>query len=92
MCGKKGKLNAHHIIPVRISRNNSLSNLISLCDRCHKRIEEVGFSILQNGGHQADVRRIELQMISEAKKARKDKWLKEQENKRLEESNKNLVK
>ena len=87
MCGKKGKLAAHHIVPVRISKNNSLSNLVSVCDKCHKRLEEVGFSILQNGGHQADIRRVELQMIAEAKKKRRELWLKEQEEKRLEEQN-----
>lgn len=85
-CGCKGKLAAHHIVPVRISKNNSLSNLISLCAKCHKRLEEVGFSILQNGGHQADIRRVELGMIQEAKKSRREKWLKEQEAKRLEEA------
>lgn len=88
MCGCKGKLAAHHIVPVRVSHNNSLSNLVSLCPKCHKRIEEVGFSILQNGGHQADIRRVELNMINEAKKARKEKWQADVEKKRLEEAEK----
>ena len=74
MCGKKGRLHAHHIVPVRISKNNSLSNLVSVCESCHKKLESIGFSILQNGGHQADIRRIELQMIMEARKKRDDKY------------------
>jgi len=89
MCGKKGRLHAHHIVPVRISHNNSLSNLVSLCERCHKIIEEVGFSILQNGGHTADVRRVELTMIMEEKAKRKAAYEKELERKLKEEQNKN---
>lgn len=81
MCGKKGKLHAHHIIPVRISKDNSLSNLVSVCEKCHRRLEEVGFSILKNGGHQRDVRHVELQMIAEAKQQRKQQWLEEQKKK-----------
>jgi len=82
MCGNRGKLHAHHIIPVRISRNNSLSNLVSVCDKCHRKLEEVGFSILQNGGHQTDIRRIELQMIMEAKLKRKEEYEKKLEEKK----------
>lgn len=74
MCGAKGKLAAHHIVPVKISKNNSLSNLVSVCNKCHRKLESVGFSILQNGGHQADVRRIELNMIMEEKQKRKNKY------------------
>ena len=85
MCGKKGKLNAHHIVPVRISKDNSLSNLVSVCDSCHKRLEEVGFSILKNGGHQADVRHVELKMITEAKQRRRQKWIEEQKEKQESE-------
>jgi len=40
-CGKtETKLDAHHIIPWRISYDDSISNLISLCPSCHKTIEE----------------------------------------------------
>lgn len=85
MCGIKGKLSAHHVVPVRISHNNSLSNLVSLCSSCHKKIEEVGFSILQNGGRTADIRRIEFGMIAEAKKKRREDWAKKQEQYRLDE-------
>lgn len=46
----KGSLHAHHKIPFRISKDNSLDNLITLCHRCHKHYEdlwigvEIGFS------------------------------------------------
>lgn len=70
MCGKRGKLSAHHIVPLRVSKDNSLSNLVALCDSCHKKLEEVGFRILKEGGHRSDVRRVELRMIAEAKKER----------------------
>lgn len=77
MCGKKGKLHAHHIVPVRVSHNNSLSNLVSVCEKCHRKLEEVGFSILRNGGHQADIRKVEMQMIQEERKKRRKKYLEE---------------
>lgn len=39
-CGiTEGKLDAHHIIPYRISRHNQLWNLITLCSKCHMRAE-----------------------------------------------------
>lgn len=35
-CGAKDKLlHAHHIIPYRISKDDSLSNLITVCQYCH---------------------------------------------------------
>ena len=37
LCGKKEKLHAHHIVPVKISRDNSLSNLVSVCNKCHRK-------------------------------------------------------
>lgn len=43
-CGHCGSLNikrlqVHHIVPFRLTRNNSQDNLIPLCLSCHKRIE-----------------------------------------------------
>lgn len=70
ICGKKGKLHAHHIIPVKISKDNSMSNLVTLCSKCHRKLEEIGFSILERGGGLTEVRRTELTMIIEAKKER----------------------
>lgn len=38
-CGKKDKIQCHHIIPYRISQDNSPENLITLCVSCHRREE-----------------------------------------------------
>jgi len=40
ICGTfKKKLEIHHIIPWRISRDDSFSNLISVCRQCHLKLE-----------------------------------------------------
>jgi len=33
------RLEVHHIVPFRLSHDNSENNLIPLCSRCHKKIE-----------------------------------------------------
>lgn len=40
-CGKHGgRLECHHIIKYRTSRDNSMENLITLCPECHREIEK----------------------------------------------------
>lgn len=39
LCGTTKKLQVHHIIPYRLTQDNSLSNLIPLCIKHHKMIE-----------------------------------------------------
>ena len=40
LCGnKKKKLDVHHLIPYRVSKDNSIENLISLCSKCHHKVE-----------------------------------------------------
>lgn len=40
VCGKTNcRVETHHIIPFRISKDNSLENLITLCSSCHQRVE-----------------------------------------------------
>jgi len=40
ICGiKNAKFHAHHIIPWRISHDDSLGNLVTLCPKCHKKLE-----------------------------------------------------
>jgi hypothetical protein len=41
VCGSLQKLDVHHIIPFRITRDNSQPNLIPLCKRHHKLIETI---------------------------------------------------
>ena len=73
VCGKKCKLHAHHIVPVKISKDNSGSNLVSLCEKHHRQFEALGFKILKNGGGRVDIKRAELRIIAEARtKRRKD--------------------
>ena len=40
-CGKKchGDIQCHHIVPYRISQNNDMKNLTTLCKSCHVKIE-----------------------------------------------------
>lgn len=40
-CGGQKHLQVHHIIPFRLTRDNSRTNLIPLCRACHKRVEAV---------------------------------------------------
>ena len=40
-CGKRGGLlHAHHILPYSLTKDNSLINLITYCNRCHPQIEK----------------------------------------------------
>ena len=53
ICGLKGgqRLPVHHIIPFKISMDNSPKNLITLCNSCHakfeKNVKELGYLTLQ---------------------------------------------
>lgn len=38
-CGSVSDLVVHHIVPFRLSKSHSLSNLVILCNKCHPRIE-----------------------------------------------------
>ena len=45
-CGNKDDVHVHHIVPYRISKDNSLNNLISLCRSCHT-TEDMAFLKIQ---------------------------------------------
>jgi len=50
-CGRlKVRLDAHHIVPFRISGDNCAANLIPLCNVCHKRIETAVKTLESAGG------------------------------------------
>lgn len=70
-----------------MSKDNSLSNLVSVCDSCHRKLESIGLKILQEGGSRADVRRAELVIIMESKKKRIQKYLERGKNERDREVN-----
>lgn len=74
-------------MPVKVSKDNSLSNLVSVCESCHRKLEAVGLKILQEGGSRTMVRRTELTMIMEAKKERMQKYLERDKNDRNREEN-----
>lgn len=40
VCGKKGKLEVHHIRPWRPGRAHDLPNLITLCGTCHRQVRD----------------------------------------------------
>ena len=42
ICGKSKRLHIHHVKPYRISQDNSLENLTTLCISCHMREERKG--------------------------------------------------
>jgi 5-methylcytosine-specific restriction endonuclease McrA len=58
-CGATNtKLNAHHILLLKVSKTNDDRNLITLCDRCHKMIESKALKLLKEGGHRKDIVRL----------------------------------
>lgn len=44
-CGSNSKIHVHHVIPYRISKDDSFNNLVSLCPKCHSSIEKITFKI-----------------------------------------------
>lgn len=49
-CGRaSGRLETHHILPYRLSKDNSASNLVPLCRSCHKKIEVATVELENNG-------------------------------------------
>jgi len=42
MCGRyaKGNLVLHHIVPIKISHDNSPKNLMCICKQCHEMIHK----------------------------------------------------
>jgi 5-methylcytosine-specific restriction endonuclease McrA len=67
------KLNAHHIILLRVSQTNDARNLITLCDECHVELEQKGLKLLKSGGHRKDIVRMTYRYLIEKKKSMKDK-------------------
>jgi 5-methylcytosine-specific restriction endonuclease McrA len=72
-CGAKNtKLNAHHILLLRVSKTNDERNLVTLCDSCHKIVEEKGLKLLKSGAHRSDVVRMTHRWIMEMNAKYKD--------------------
>lgn len=45
-CGTTERLEGHHIVPYRLTRDNSQSNIAILCKSCHKKIESITLDVL----------------------------------------------
>lgn len=72
-CGATNvKLNAHHILLLRVSQTNDERNLVTLCDSCHKIVEEKALSVLKSGGHKKDVVRMTHRWLMEMRSKYKD--------------------
>lgn len=65
--GNVRKLNAHHILLLRVSQTNSPRNLITLCDECHMEVESKALKLLKSGGHKKDVVRMTYRWLIEKK-------------------------
>jgi hypothetical protein len=80
-CGKGipevKKLNAHHILLLRVSQTNDIRNLITLCDECHKIIETKALNLLKGGGHRFDVFRMTHRYLYECRLKRQQALLEE---------------
>jgi len=61
------KLNAHHIILLRISQTNNDRNLITLCDECHIKLEQKALKMLKEGMHRRDIVRMTYRFLIEKK-------------------------
>lgn len=48
-CGTTKRLEVHHIVPFRMTRDNRPVNLIPLCKSCHKQVESILTDVLMTG-------------------------------------------
>jgi hypothetical protein len=40
-CPKRNGIEVHHIVPQRFNGTDTRENLVALCDRCHKKLEQL---------------------------------------------------
>jgi len=59
------KLNAHHILLLRVSQTSDPRNLVTLCDECHREVENKALRLLKSGGHRKDVVRMTYRWLIE---------------------------
>jgi hypothetical protein len=77
-CGKGNiKLNAHHVLLLRVSQTNDMRNLITLCDECHMLVEARALRMLKSGQHRTDVVRMTFRWLQECKEKRQQELLEE---------------
>lgn len=47
ICGKTTNIHIHHIIPYRLTQDNSINNLIPLCNKHHKQVEAATLKFIE---------------------------------------------
>jgi 5-methylcytosine-specific restriction endonuclease McrA len=68
--GQVKKLNCHHVLLLRVSQTNDTRNLITLCDECHRIVENKGLAMLKRGAHRSEVVRMTYRWLQECKEKR----------------------
>lgn len=69
LCGVFSKLQVHHIVPFRINQNNQQTNLVPLCLRCHKHVENATQSVERAGVSSKDLHLAFWSMLKERQQA-----------------------
>ena len=85
--GNVRKLNAHHILLLRVSQTNDPRNLVTLCDECHREVENKGLRLLKAGGHRRDVVRMTHRWLVEKRAQATQKLMVEMNGERSVSSN-----
>jgi len=80
--GNVRKLNAHHILLLRVSQTNDPRNLITLCDECHMLIESKALRLLKSGGHRKDIVRMTHRWLVEKRAQATERMLVEKNGER----------
>lgn len=68
--GQVKKLNAHHVLLLRVSQSHDARNLITLCDECHRILENKALTMLKHGSHRSEVVRMTFRWLQECKENR----------------------
>lgn len=48
LCGKTPAIEVHHIIPFKVSHDNGIENLITLCHSCHSAMNSYCYKVIEN--------------------------------------------
>lgn len=68
ICGRHDHLHVHHIIPWKISRSNEDLNLVTLCNKCHPKLESFTWQLLKKGAHRYQIYESAWNYISQQRK------------------------
>lgn len=65
MCGTSERLQVHHIVPFRLTQDNSDANLIPLCVKHHKIVESVTHDVEFSGSSPSDMKLVLGNILAE---------------------------